>query len=134
MSAMRRDEPPRRPAVLELLRRLGDELPAVSEPVSVSVTFPWGQKRLGEGERLLVGRSYESDLSGQLDAFPDISRRHAELEVRAGTLLVRDLGSMNGTFRNDTRLTPHSDQVLAPGDRVRFGDRVVAVLGMNGTG
>jgi pSer/pThr/pTyr-binding forkhead associated (FHA) protein len=48
-----------------------------------------------------------------------LSRRHARLYVDAGQLHVEDLGSTNGTFVNDRRLT--APQRLQTGDRVRCG-------------
>ncbi len=47
-----------------------------------------------------------------------ISRRHAELEVRKGALLVRDLGSLNGTYVNGARVT---ETELQDQDAVQFG-------------
>ncbi|MER7007540.1 FHA domain-containing protein [Dactylosporangium sp. NPDC000555] len=48
----------------------------------------------------------------------DVSRRHARLEVVDGHLVLTDLGSTNGTYVNDARVTR---RVLVPGDRVRIG-------------
>ena len=48
----------------------------------------------------------------------NISRRHSQLEFVEGELVIADLGSTNGTFVNDVRITRH---VLVPGDRVRIG-------------
>jgi FHA domain-containing protein len=51
---------------------------------------------LSPGQTLLIGRSRSSDLTLEDDR---VSRRHCELELRRdGRLLVRDLGSTNGTF------------------------------------
>ncbi len=50
-----------------------------------------------------------------------VSRRHAELRVANGQLTVRDLGSSNGTFVNNTRLTPQQPRILKANDSVRFG-------------
>ena len=48
-----------------------------------------------------------------------ISRNHAIITVRAGKVALRDLGSKNGTFRGDVRVT---DAVpLADGDEIRVG-------------
>ena len=49
-----------------------------------------------------------------------VSRWHAEIRWQSGVFVIRDLGSQNGTFVNDLRLT--DPQVLRPGDRVRLGD------------
>jgi FHA domain len=53
---------------------------------------------------------------------PEVSRRHASFRQVDAQLGVEDLGSTNGTFVNDQRVT--GIQVLAPGDRVRFGNTV----------
>jgi sulfite reductase alpha subunit-like flavoprotein/cytochrome b involved in lipid metabolism len=49
---------------------------------------------------------------------PDVSRRHARLEIVDNDLVLTDLGSTNGTYVNDARVTR---QVLEPGDRMRIG-------------
>jgi sulfite reductase alpha subunit-like flavoprotein/cytochrome b involved in lipid metabolism len=49
---------------------------------------------------------------------PNVSRRHARVELVGNELIVFDLGSTNGTFVNDERVTRH---VLLPGDRLRIG-------------
>ncbi len=66
---------------------------------------------------VLVGRSGESALAG---ASSNMSRYHAELVERDGRLVVRDLGSKNGTFVNHE---PVDDEaVLQAGDIVHFAD------------
>ncbi len=52
---------------------------------------------LGERGRWVLGRSPGCDLVLADDA---VSRRHAEIAVRAGECLIRDLGSCNGTLVN----------------------------------
>ena len=49
---------------------------------------------------------------------PDISRRHARIEIVDDDLVLTDLGSTNGTFVNDSRVTR---RVLVSGDRLRIG-------------
>jgi pSer/pThr/pTyr-binding forkhead associated (FHA) protein len=53
---------------------------------------------------------------------PDVSRRHAVVRLVDGGLAVEDLGSTNGTFVNERRITGIAE--LAAGDRVRFGNTV----------
>jgi len=53
---------------------------------------------------------------------PDVSRRHAAFRQADARLAVEDLGSTNGTFVNERRVT--GIDVLAPGDRLRFGNTV----------
>lgn len=52
------------------------------------------------------------------------SRRHAELMLRNGRLVLRDLLSTNGTFLNDDLI---SEAEINPGDRIRVGRSVLAV-------
>ena len=47
-----------------------------------------------------------------------LSRRHCRLELREGTLVVRDLGSRHGTFVNGRSI---SECKLLPGDKLSFG-------------
>lgn len=51
-----------------------------------------------------------------------VSRRHAELRVRDGRWMVRDLGSINGTWLNGRRV---GDAEVRPGDELRLGDAVL---------
>jgi EAL domain-containing protein (putative c-di-GMP-specific phosphodiesterase class I) len=50
-----------------------------------------------------------------------VSRRHAELECRGGTVIVRDLGSSNGTFVDGELLPADVPRPLRDQQRVRFG-------------
>src|SRR5438309_267223 len=76
------------------------------------------QHELRAGVQLVVGRAPSSDIA-IFD--PTISRKHAELQVDANGLRVRDLGSSNGTFHNGTRIEDAQPVVLAPGDTITFG-------------
>jgi len=71
-----------------------------------------------------VGRTPENTV-----ALPDaaVSRRHAELRVDQGHLVLRDLGSMNGTFVNGVQLK--GERQIAAGDEIRFGQVVLTVDG-----
>lgn len=57
-----------------------------------------------------------------------LSRRHAELAIHGRSLLVRDLGSANGTYVNERRI---EQAELKPGDRVRFDVLTFTVSGPN---
>lgn len=83
---------------------------------------------IGESKRLrrvhvyqfpfLVGRHHECALT--LDS-TEVSRRHAELDIVDGQLLLRDLGSTNGCFINHQRI--EKEQALLAGDVVHFADQ-----------
>lgn len=63
-----------------------------------------------------------------------VSRNHAEIRrsVTGEAIELRDLGSSNGTFYNDERLTWHGKQRLAHGDEFRLGDMKIRVLFLRG--
>jgi hypothetical protein len=56
---------------------------------------------------------------------PEVSRRHAEIRTSGGSLGIEDLGSTNGTFVNEKRITGLT--VLSHGDTVRVGGTVWTV-------
>jgi FHA domain len=62
----------------------------------------------------LVGRDPQCDIS---HADPRLSRRHAEFRVTPDGVVVRDLGSRNGTQVNGV---PVQETVLTPGDVVQI--------------
>jgi pSer/pThr/pTyr-binding forkhead associated (FHA) protein len=70
----------------------------------------------------LVGRSAQADIRLH-DC--EVSRSHCRLEERNGVLLIRDVGSKNGTFVNGLRVV---ESVLVSGDRVTLGQTHLAVL------
>ena len=53
-----------------------------------------------------------------------LSRCHAHLSVHDGQLQLSDDGTVNGTFVNNLRLSPHKRKVLKDGDVISFGGYV----------
>jgi ribosomal protein L40E len=90
--------------------------------------WPWGPVCL-EG-RMPVGRdpNFCPDLSGRLAAYPNVSNCHAELRVIGDRVQITDLGSTNGTFLNERRLTPHQAEIVRHGDRLRFARDLVVQI------
>src|SRR4051812_24649932 len=77
-----------------------------------------------EDEELLIGR--QAPGAGKLGNDIEISRRHARVSREAnGQFLIEDLGSTNGTFVNEERIT--GARVLQPGDRLEMGDTKLVV-------
>jgi pSer/pThr/pTyr-binding forkhead associated (FHA) protein len=70
---------------------------------------------------LIVGRGREADLPLELT---DASRRHAQLMRKGDQLLVRDLGSRNGTHTEAGPVPMDRDAVLKPGDKLLIGPDV----------
>jgi two-component system cell cycle response regulator len=81
-----------------------------------------------EGARL--GRSSESSVR-----VPElsVSRHHAVITVDdRGSAWLTDLGSTNGTFLNNRRLSPHHSARLDDGDRIQLGSSfVVKFVGLD---
>lgn len=83
---------------------------------------------VGESKRLrwvrlhrfpfLIGRHQECELA--INSI-DVSRRHAELDLVDDQLVLRDLGSTNGSFINHQRI--EREQVLLVGDVVHFANQ-----------
>lgn len=64
----------------------------------------------------IIGRSRNADLKlGQ----PLVSRQHCELFEADGNLMVRDLGSLNGTFVGETRIAEETS--VEPGGLLTIG-------------
>ncbi|MFZ9736846.1 MAG: FHA domain-containing protein [Prochlorotrichaceae cyanobacterium] len=59
-----------------------------------------------------------------LSQFPDadvVSRVHARIVVKSGDYYIEDMGSSNGTYLNETVLSPHKSRRLAEDDRISLG-------------
>jgi hypothetical protein len=71
------------------------------------------------GRCLRIGRSSGCDVVLADDA---VSRRHAEIALRGGLCVVRDLGSCNGTYVNGRPVT-HAR--LRRGDELQVGETLL---------
>jgi FHA domain/Double zinc ribbon len=108
-----------------------DSIPGrlVIQSLNISIPIPSGK------QTVVIGR--EDPVSG---IFPDIDldphggheagvgRRHAQLVLQAGQILLEDLDSVNGTVVNKVKLLPHKPQPLQHGDEVRFGKMVLIYM------
>ena len=74
-----------------------------------------------DGTSLTIGRATDNDL-----VLPDgrVSRHHARLSGRRGTLVFSDLGSTNGSRVNGVTV---GELVLGASDRIELGDTVIVV-------
>ena len=64
---------------------------------------------------VLLGRADEADVRVK-DQW--VSRRHCQLDLRDGVLVVRDLGSKHGTWVNHRRV---EEATVLPGDELNIG-------------
>jgi hypothetical protein len=100
------------------------EVPAVRAPLArLRVIRQNGVERDVdiEGAVLTIGRGSDNDLV-LMDS--RVSRHHARLHVRQGSLLYTDLNSTNGSRVNGVRV---EEVVLGEGDRIEVGDTVLVV-------
>ena len=74
-----------------------------------------------------IGRG--SGIAIRLDGDLGVSRKHAELYERAGTLRIRDLKSTHGTQVNGSRV---EDGSLEPGDLIQVGLSILVVKVIEG--
>jgi pSer/pThr/pTyr-binding forkhead associated (FHA) protein len=77
-----------------------------------------------EGREYVVGRAPHCSMCL---ADPDASREHARLMLRHGVAIVRDLGTKNGTWIGDARVTNGSDVAWRPIHMMRIGRTVLAL-------
>jgi hypothetical protein len=92
-----------------------DALPAGSALLVVRRGPNAGARFLLDSERTTAGRRPDSDIF--LDDVT-VSRRHAEFRRRDGRFLVRDVGSLNGTYVQRDRI---EEAALRAGDEVQIG-------------
>jgi FhaA, N-terminal domain/FHA domain len=74
-----------------------------------------------DGSGLTIGRAADNDL---VIADGRVSRHHARIVGRRGTLVYADLGSTNGSRVNGVQV---GELVLGAGDRIELGDTVILV-------
>ena len=87
-----------------------------------------GSRFLLDADTTTAGRHPESDIF--LDDVT-VSRRHAEFVREGGGFVVRDVGSLNGTYLNRERIEAAG---LAGGDEVQIGKyRLVFLAGARGS-
>jgi hypothetical protein len=73
------------------------------------------------GRPLTIGRATDN---GLVIHDSRVSRHHARLQARRGTLVFTDLGSTNGSRVNGARV---AEVVLGEGDRIEVGDTILVV-------
>jgi hypothetical protein len=105
------------------------KVPTVDGPLArLTEIRPNGTQReiaLGGGP-LTIGRATDNGLVIQDSR---VSRHHARLQARRGTLVYSDLGSTNGSRVNGA---PVAEVVLGEGDRIEVGDTVLVVESIPG--
>ena len=94
------------------------------------LTEPGGTQRevVLDGQLLTLGRAPDN---GVVVADGRVSRHHARIVSRRGTLVFTDLGSTNGSRVNGN---PVGEVVLGTGDRIEIGDSLLVVEAFEAAG
>jgi len=80
----------------------------------------------------VLGRAVD-DVVPEVDLTPykgiemGVSRRHVKLTRQSATVMVQDLGSVNGTYLNGQRLLPYQPRVLRTEDELSLGRLVLHI-------
>jgi len=108
--------------VTEILSRLRTSVAIPGLSLTVLAGPDAGQRVVAEKGTLRIGASRDNDL---VLTDRSVSRHHARIELRAGEMIVEDLGSTNGTRIGGVRiLRAH----LAPGALLEIGGTSIRVL------
>ncbi len=84
--------------------------------------YQGGEFPLTEGHEVVVGRSSDLDMVLVEEL---VSRRHASITTKDGSVTIEDLGSTNGTFVNGERV---QKATLKEGDRVLIGTSILKLI------
>jgi hypothetical protein len=88
----------------------------------ISGKYQGGEFPLAEGQKIVIGRSSDLDMVLVEEM---VSRRHAQITVKRGAIVIEDLGSTNGTFVNGEKIERAS---LRENDRVLIGTSILKVV------
>ena len=105
-----------RSVILQANKQTVAALVALAPPEIVAAV---GGTYLSQTKVVTVGRQ---DGVGLLIKHETISRRHAEISYANGHYVLRDLHSKNGVFINKARLDDGGVHILAPNEKVSFGE------------
>lgn len=105
-------------AVKPAAGRPGARLVVIVGP-KIGVQHALGEEGVDIGRDPSCGFPVDNDL---------VSRRHARIEWTGSGYRIADLGSTNGTFVNDQRITQRD---LVDGDRISIGKAMLKFLGSN---
>ena len=78
-----------------------------------------GTFEIQPGVELFIGRDQQ-----RCQVFlqePRVSGTHASVRFEDGRVIVRDMGSNNGTLINGNQIAPNSETVVPPGSMLRLG-------------
>lgn len=106
---------------------LGSVAPSITREPAFRLHFPFGEIRING--ILKIGRDPDfSPIAAQIETLDRVSRRHAEVKITDGKLIVVDNHSMNGVSVNGRPIDPDIPCVLRVGDQVSFSSQLQATV------
>ena len=112
----------RNKTVVTVISKVAERPTAKEACLVVIYGMELGKKYNLDAPSLIIGRSSKSDI--QIDQ-ESVSRNHAKLVNTGKSILVRDLGSTNGTYVNDEMV---DEYVLRDRDLVKIGRTIFKFL------
>jgi diguanylate cyclase (GGDEF)-like protein len=108
--------------VVTVISRIAEKPVAKEACLVVIYGMELGKKFNLESSSIIIGRSSKCDV--QIDQ-ESVSRNHCKLINTGKSVIVRDLGSTNGTYVNDE---PVDEHVLRDGDLIKIGRTIFKFL------
>lgn len=94
------------------------ETPETPSVIATGARLRWGDRLIPlDLPFMTIGRSMDNDIIIESEG---VSRHHAQIKLRQGQYVLRDLESANGTFVNGQRI--QDECVLQDGDRIRLAN------------
>jgi diguanylate cyclase (GGDEF)-like protein len=115
----------RNKTVVTNISRISEKAAAKDAALVVIYGLDLGKKYSLDQPTVVVGRSAKADIQVDQEA---VSRNHAKIINTGKTIILRDLGSTNGTYVNDELI---DEYVLRDGDLVKIGRTIFKFLSGN---
>ncbi len=115
----------RNKTVVTVISRIAEKPTAKEACLVVIYGMDLGKKFNLDAPAIIIGRSSKSDI--QVDQ-ESVSRNHAKIINTGKTIILRDLGSTNGTYVNDELI---DEYVLRDGDFIKIGRTIFKFLSGN---
>jgi diguanylate cyclase (GGDEF)-like protein len=116
------EDHPRNKTVVTVVSPMVDQPPPTEACLVVICGQDLGKKHSLDAPVTLLGRSASTAI--QIDQ-ESVSRNHAQILNSGGSVVLRDLGSTNGTYVNDQRIEQHA---LRDGDFITIGRTIFKFL------
>ncbi|GMU61418.1 MAG: hypothetical protein AMXMBFR34_31810 [Myxococcaceae bacterium] len=119
-------KPRKTTTAITVISKIRDQAVSQSAALVVIHGEDLGKKYDLSDDALIIGRSSKCDVEVDQDS---VSRNHARVHHDGSRVLVKDLGSTNGTFVNDAQI--EGDHRLRNGDLIKIGRTIFKFIASN---